>query len=355
MADDLTLVVGGAELGGWDDVTVTRGIEQVPNSFNVKLTEKYPGQANAYVASPGDKVQVYLGADLAITGYVDRYNPRITADEHEITMVGRSKSRDLVDCSAEWPGGQISGANAQGIAQKLATPYGITINADGDVGPPIPQFNLTLGETGYSIIERIARYRGLLVYDNPDGSVQIGAIATGTHSSGVVQGTNFQSGDAMYSDDERFSNIDAWLQSTDTFTDTGNGGNLIFNGTDPGQKNHRLKDVIAEAGGGGQDVAKQRAIWEINRRAGRSYVINATVDSWRESEGGALWTPGWKIPVTLPILKVPPYDWVIGTVTHRKNASSGTTSDLLIMPKPAFLPEPILLQPFAADVPPGGG
>ena len=354
MADgDLTLNIGGRSLSGWTDVRVTLGIERMPSDFEISMTELFPGQAQSLVVQPGDSCQVLLGTDPVITGYVDRFIPSAAPNEHRIAVAGRAKSCDMVDCSAEWPGGQISGASALSIAQKLAQPYGISVVGKVDTGPPIPQFNLTIGETAYAIIERVARYRGLLVYDLPDGTVTLAQAGSGAMASGVVLGGdtgNAQRATATYSQDQRYSVYQAFLQSMDTLQDIGQGGNLLATVNDPGVKRHRLKTIIAEAGGGGLDVAKQRANWEAARRGGRSYRIDATVDSWRDS-AGTLWTPNYTIPLSLPQLKLPTATWLIGEVTWIKD-EAGTRADLVIMPKDAFLPEPILIQPFPPDVTP---
>jgi prophage tail gpP-like protein len=347
---DLSLVVGGAQLLGWTSINVTRSIERVPNSFDISFTEKYPGDAEAFVCQPGDSCEVKIGGDTVITGYVDRLKLRLTGEEHTVGVVGRSKSADFVDCSAEWKGGQITGNTALGIVQKLAQPYKIDVAGEAEVGPPIPQFNLTLGETPYAISERVCRYHGLLIYDMPDGSMVLAQAGNGKMASGLAQGKNIQTIEGNWTMDERYSDYDAWLQSLDTMVDVGDGGNLLSNQKDSGVKRHRLLDIIAEAGGGGQDVCKRRAIWEMNRRIARSLAITASVDSWRDSDG-TLWTPNYSIPVDCKAIKAPAYDWLIGEVTYIRD-EQGTRADLLIMPKDAFKPEPILLLPFAADVPP---
>lgn len=353
--DDLSIVIGGRRLSGWQSARVTRGIERCPSDFEISMTELYPGQARALVMQAGDPCQVLLGSDLVITGYVDRFVPSIEERAHVITVQGRSKSEDLVDCSAEWPGGQIAGSSALEIATKLAQPYGIKITAAVDTGAPIPQFNLTIGETAYAIIERICRYRGLLFYDLPDGTLSLAQAGNGKMASGLVQARNIQRAVFTNSADQRFSTYDAFLQSMDTLVDLGNGGNLFFTASDAGMKRHRQRDIVAEGNGVGLDVAKQRALWECARRAGRSFRIDATVDSWRDV-AGTLWTPNFTIPVDAPILKVPTpaalaSPWTIGEVTYRKDAQ-GTRADLVIMPRNAFLPEPIVLLPFPADVQP---
>jgi prophage tail gpP-like protein len=346
---DLTLTIGGRNLGGWTNVAVSMGIEIMPSSFEVAMTERYPGEADALTVQPGDSCLVHIGNDTVITGYVDVGAPRIRSRSHVIRVVGRSKSADLVDCSAEWPGGQITGSSALEIAKKLCTPYGIEVEATADVGAPIPQFNLTIGESPYEIIERICRYRALLFYDLPNGNVTLSQVGKGKMASGLVEGGNLEDLEAIYSMAERFSDYEAFLQSVDTLQDAGNAGNLLAHYQDAGVTRHRLKTIIAEAGGGGLDVAKKRAVWEMNRRAGRAYRLDATVDSWRDVDG-RLWTPNYEIPVTAPSCKVPAYDWLIGRVLFRRSEDDGTHADLEVMPAKAFSPEPILLQPFPPDV-----
>ncbi len=129
MSDDLTLTIGGRSISGWDSIRVTRGIERCPSDFDLSLTERFPGEASALVVQPGDACAVSIGGDLVVTGYVDQFHPSITPTSHMIRVSGRGKCQDLVDCSAEWPNGQISGSSALQIAQNLAKPYGISVSA----------------------------------------------------------------------------------------------------------------------------------------------------------------------------------------------------------------------------------
>lgn len=352
MSDDLSLVVGGRVIAGWTELRVTRGIERLPSDFEISLTERYPGEADDLVIQPNDQCQVMLGSDLVLTGYVDRYMPEMSAREHRVTIVGRGKCADLIDCSAEWPNGQISGASALGIAQKLAEPYGITVSSGEDGGPAIPQFNLMYGETAFEIIERICRYSALLAYDLPDGNLYLARAGSSKAASGVAQGQNIQAARASYGMDGRYSEYEIMRQSMEVLTDTGNGGNLLATVNDAGVNRHRRLFIVAESGGGaGQDVAIKRGYWEAARRAGRSNQIQVVVDSWRDG-AGALWSPNTVIPVDIPCLKVPDDTWLLAEVTYFRG-EEGTGANLLLMPQSAFQPQPILLQPFAPDVPTG--
>ena len=347
---DLILTIGDRAISGWESIRVTRGIERCPSDFDLSLTERFPGELDALIVQPGDACTIEIGGDLVVTGYVDRFNPCITANSHSISVIGRGKCQDLVDCAAEWPNGQISGSSALQIAQCLAEYHGITVSAaQVDVGPVIPQLNLIHGETAFEIIERICRFRALLAYELPDGSLFLTRVGTESAASGFVEGQNVQSASIEYSIDQRFYRYEAMLVSVDVFGDSGDGGNLIRTAHDLQVRQNRVMKIIAEYGDSGGDVCKLRAEWEKERRIGRSKALKLTTDSWRDS-AGKLWEPNTLVPISLPSLKLPQANWIIGEVTYCLN-ENGTTSDLVIMPSDAFQIQPQLLNPGYGDVP----
>lgn len=344
---------------------MTRGIERCPSDFDVLMTELYPGDLAAFVIQPGDACQVRLGDDLVITGYVDRLVPSFSDGQHAIRVMGRSKCADLVDCDAEWPGGQITGSSVVEIARKLAAPYGvstsgadalpITVSTDvSDPDPPIQQFNLMLGEKAFDIIERLCRYAALLAYDDPAGNLFLTRVGQVSAASGFEQGINVQSASLEYSMDQRYSEVLAFIQHVDTFADAGDGGNQIATVTDPNVPRHRRKVLIAESGDSGFAVLQKRADWEVSRRSGRSRRLQVTTDGWRDS-AGTLYAPNTLVPVNFPALKLESTTWLISEVTYKRDGQSGTTCDLVIMPPTAFDVQPTLLNKVQADVPAGPG
>lgn len=346
--DELTLRLGGADIRGWTQMRITRGIERVPSTFEISMTERFPGELNAVSVAPGTACQVLLGSDLVITGYVDVVAPMISPQGHQVHVVGRGKCCDLVDCSAEWPGGQINGTNALDVAQKLAAPYGISVALAPGVGggPAIPQISLILGETAWEVIERICRYAALLAYELPDGSLLLNQVGTSVHASGFTQGRNVQSATMQYRSDQRYSRYVAFLQSVEALWSQAPGGvdpNQIGVAIDPTVQRHRQLDIIAEAAAGGQEVAVARANWEMARRFGRSFMCRVTADSWRDG-AGTLWQPNMLAPLELPLLKTAGVQWAISEVTYVLD-QQGTTAELTLMPPAAFEPQPVLLQP----------
>lgn len=349
-ADDLMLNIGGQAISGWTEIRVTRGITRLPSDFEVGLTELYPGELDKIVITPGVPCTVSLGSDLVITGYVDRFSPTFAANRHDIRVVGRSKCEDLVDCAAEWPGGQINGANALAIAQKLAQPYGITVTSTVQNLPPIVTFNLMLGESAFEVIDRISRFSAVLAYDLPDGNLVLAQAGTVTAASGLVEGQNVQEATVDYSFDQRYSDYKAFKVSVNEFKEFGDAGNQIIDKQDPNVAalgRHRELIIISEGGGRGNQVAVNQALWESARRAGRSKRARVVVDSWRDAAGN-LWQPNTLVPVDLPSLKLKE-TLCIGEVTYSRGGDRGTTAELVLMPAAAFQPKPILLQPMFGE------
>ena len=173
-------------LTGWQRVSVTRPLAAIPARFSIEVTEKYPTGGDIDLKA-GTPCTVQIGGDLVLTGYVDRYASSISASQHTIRVEGRSKSEDLVDCSALVPSTSAGSESKEGmqvvdgatldIARKLAAPYHVEVQSTAGDGITVPQFNINLGETVWEIIDRITRYSQMLVYDMPDGSIMLAAVA----------------------------------------------------------------------------------------------------------------------------------------------------------------------------------
>lgn len=344
--DTLTIQIGTRRFGGWQSVRVSRGIERMPSDFELQVTERSPN-GGIVAVMPGDPCIVRIGNDVVVTGYLDRYNASIAPGEHQISLVGRSKCEDLVDCAAVYDGAQITAGSVLQLAQDLAKPYSIT--ASGVAGPPIPQFNLNLGETAWEIIDRVSRFGQLLAYDDTDGNLVLAQLGKESHSSGFEQGVNVQAAGIGYGMDQRYSEYVAAAMSFDRLSDVGQGGNLKGIVKDEGMKRFRRRVIISEQPYNGQSLAEARARWECHRRYGRSQAVTLTTDTWRDV-AGMLWQPNTLASVHIPALKIVRQRWIISEVSYQRDGRSGTTATVTLMPPEAFTPEPTVLNPFRADV-----
>lgn len=340
--DDLVLIANGLEFQGWEEIEVTLRAEGFPPSFRVRAS--VPG-GDTLKVKEGDPCVVQLGNDTVITGYVDLVRDYGDAYSHSIEIAGRGKTQDLVDCGAEWPSHQLINGNALTVAQQLSSPYGIVVTlANGSApGPTIPRWALNYGDTAAAIIQRVARNAGLLAYEDHLGRLVLAAAGTRKASSGISWGVNVEKWSVDRSMDQRFSDYVVTSVTADTQGAIG-GSDFTYLRKDPGVPRHRLTYLMTEyMAENPQDFTAKRADWEASRRAGRSNIVTAIVDSWRD-DGDALWSPNTLIPITLPAAKSG-QSWIIAEVTYRRNDQEGTVAQITAMPPSAFTPEPITLVP----------
>lgn len=351
-ADILTLQAGNQILTGWQRVQVMRSMDSIPANFDIEVTEKYPDTPDIDI-QPGQPCKVTIGNDLVLTGYVDRYAAIVSASAHTIRISGRSKSQDLVDCSAffgnkDTPTFQIKNTNALGVITALAEPYGVTVQSMAGPGTDIPQLNINVGETAWEIIDRMIRVSGMVAYDMPDGSLMLARAGTDNMGSGFALGQNIEQADITYSMDQRFSDYQGYFLAVTTYGVQGQSLTDPAAGPvhhDTGVTRFRKRFVVSEQVTDGQSMADQRAVWECNRRAGRAQQFNVTCDSWRDA-AGTLWAPNHLAQISAKQLKLVTSDkpWCIGGVTYVRD-ENGQHSTLILMPVEAFSPEPAVFLP----------
>jgi len=353
MNDDVKLWVDDKEISGWTSINVRAGVEIFPTQFTLGLSEVYPNELASLRVEPGSYCELWAGEDILVCGYVDRYHTSMSAGGHSIKMSGRGKCQDMLDCSAEWPGGQFTNVTAYDLADKLSQAYGKTPGGevlnkidvicaeDPNSLRRVKQLNLMIGESAYEVIERVCRYSSLLVYENFNGNLVLSRTGDEKMASGFEEGVNVQAATIEYGADLRFSQYAAFIQSIANGLD---GGNLIGGSIDTGVKRNRKRYIVAEATAGFQQLCIDRAIWERNHRNGRSEVIKLTTDTWRDS-AGELWTPNRLVKVFLPTLRMEKEEsWLIGDVVFNKDIERGTTAELTIMNPDAYSTQPLVLE-----------
>ena len=353
--DTLYFLVNGVSYSGWNSSRVTRGVERFPSDFEIAATETFPalstalgGSPNEVICKPGDACQILLGADPVLTGFVDRLTFSITPESHTIRISGRGKCQDLADCSAVVTKATASGSSAYQVAQELIAPFtkstGITaLSLSGDGLGAYFSLYVALGETVYEILEKIARYEGLLLYEDANGNLVFSIIGKTTHYSGIGEGRNVQAASSTFTMDERFSVYIMAYTSADSIITPGTGANTIVPLYDESVPRYRPRIIISDQDQASVPFATARGNWEIARRRGRSQALTVTLDSWRDAKG-VLWQPNYLIPIQMPSCKVVDQVWCISEVSYLRDGQSGTTAQLIVMPQEAFTPEPPAIQ-----------
>jgi prophage tail gpP-like protein len=291
--------VGGKRMSSFMRGTVQLTMQEPANSFDV--TYKADGRAmSERVIYEGDEVELWLDDELLVSGFVDTVDDEDLDSEVRLRATGRSRTSDLIDCSAEHV--SFTNAKAGTIAARIAAPYGIRVGIEGDEGAPFPSFATQKGETCMDGIGRVCAKRGLYPYAIGRDLVlgRVGAVATDTRLvRGELPLMKSSRSSSWY---QRYSEYIFRGQVPSTDHAWGKKAAQLKHGVrDETITRHRPLLIHIEAHGAGD--LKLRAEAERNQRAGRGEQILATVQGLRTAEGRA-WRPNTLVPFRNAVLGV---------------------------------------------------
>lgn len=376
------LVVNGAEYGGWKSVRISAGIERQARDFDLEVTDRWPGQTEIpRRIQPGDACQVYIGADLVLTGYVDATPIKYDGKSVGVGVKGRSKTADLVDCCPVPTGealggaglawGDVIGVNGNAlnvikppaksaaqwrqqkmevIAAALAAPYGVRVVSETATGAAIPEHQVQIGESVFESIDRMMRQRHVLSSDNERGDlVFIDVGSAGRAATAVELGVNVLSASTeldykgVFSDyivkGQRVGNDDSYAsdvseeegEAVDDSSTTATGETATA--SDARAKRRRVL-VIKQTGHADDGSCKDRAEYERAHRAAKALQTAYTVVGWRQADG-ALWRPNVIVRVRDPLIGFDT-DMVIAEIAWVMD-KEGLRSEIRVGPRDGYV------------------
>lgn len=296
----VTIEAGGIEYSQWVEAAVEAGASQATRAFSIIASEPNRLFGDAWVFKPGTEVTIRASGALLLKGYVDTYAPDIGPKNHRAVISGRSKSKDIVDCSAVHKSGEWKKKKPKEIAEDLCKPFKVSVESDVE-GKEIPVWRLAPGATVFEEIEAFCRHQGMLIVGTADGGIKLTrADKFQMHSGALVEGVNIIEASAQLSEKGKYSDVIARGQSG-----LGSGADaqrLESVSRDKTVERHRPILIIAE---GEMDTTrlKERAKWQAARNAGWATTATAKVRGWRD-DAGELWSPEKLIFVESRMLKI---------------------------------------------------
>jgi len=320
----VTVIAGGVVYEGWPKMSVTAGIEQAVREFTLETTERV-GEWNFRVGTP---IEIRANGDLLVRGYVNAYQGSGDATTHRITIRGRGKGQDFVDCSAEHPTHEFENQDPLKAARALDH-YGIGITADVPLDA-VPRMHVTPGESPWNFVERYLRPMGVTMMGEPDGSIRLTNASAARGVYGILmEGQNIKSWQVDHNDGSRHSKYIARGQGR-----TGTGGSRLRvsrSATDSGVRRRRTR-VLANETDTDPDRAKKRAEHERDRAAGKSVRGSVQTQGFRDM-AGKLFTPNTLIYVHSPILMHLCREMLIESVKFSQDQSGSLTDLQLVDPR----------------------
>lgn len=339
ISDDVRLRVNGKDYLGWLEISITAGIERQARDFGLKITRTWPGATDIpRMVRPGDICEVYIGSDKLLTGYVDATPISYDADSVSVGVNGRSKTCDLVDCSADYKNGQWRNAKIERIAKDLAAAYGINVIAQANTGAAIADHQIDTGETAFESINRLLSMRQLLSTDDANGNLVLVNVGSGGKATTVLElGKNILSADSPLDYKDIYSSYTAKGQRSGNDYDEA-ASNVGISANIAEKTVTRNRNLIIQMSGQINAIdCKQRVTYERVYRAAKALETTFTVQGWRQGDG-SLWQPNTLVRVIDSVIGLD-VEWLIVEVNYKLD-NSGTITTLRVAPKDGFIPSP---------------
>lgn len=342
--NEVFLIINGAKYGGWKEVEITRSMETLSGRFRLGLTERWPGQTISRPIRLSDTCAVRIGSDTVITGYVDDIEQSYDAANHTLTITGRDKSGDLVDCSAKHSPGQWKNQPLEAIAQDLTKPFGINVKTEVPTGERFKTFAIEQGETVHEVIERLCKLRGLLCIPDGKGDIIITRTDKAKSAVALITGENILKGSIKLSAIDQFSDITVKGQTegSDTVKPKVN-TSPSAESKDTSVKRQRPLLLLAEGQADGS-ICQKRADWETAIRKAKGFEVQYAVTGWRQGHTGPLWEINQRVRVRDKVFKVDE-SLIISGLTFRLDDQGGRITELTLAKPEAFAPNPSDLKP----------
>lgn len=294
MSDIVSLLVNGAVYRGWLDVKIEASLGSLCRAASVTAT-RLPGEADLTDGiAVGDAVEVRIGDDPALTGYVTGKTADYSATDISVSFRVQSKTVDLVECQS--PDGKphqwSKPVAVNALISELCGYYGIEAVFAQDNGKAT--FQSDVDQTVGDCIVKILRDRSLLVCDDERGRIVVakaGAAASGTvieTGENVLSATRSQASGSVY------EKIVVLGQAANPGSDIKGGNAQKAVATNPGCRG-RTK-VLVQSG--------NRKLSELNARAqnlmlnsiGNADKLTYELHGWRQQDG-SLWRPNLLVTV----------------------------------------------------------
>lgn len=323
---------GAQVFTGWRSVSVDTSLEQAASAATMEVAGLVG--AGADMILDGDPVEVWCGDELVFTGWCDEVMPREAADGSTVALSARSKTADIVDCSA--PAKVWRSVRLDDWIAELISEYSTGVNDEaGVLGTVVPRIKTQVGETLFDAIDRVTRELRILVTDDENGLLLFTrAGLTPASTDRIVMGENVLAMEGRQSGRDRFSTIEVKGQTVD--------GDIEFlaAGTYEDRRVLRFRRlIIVPEKGVRTSEAAARAQWEALTRAGRSVQYTYTVQGWTQASG-RLWRKNSTVLIDDPRRRFAATPMLI-TACRYSLDQSGTTTTITVSPASAYTPEPL--------------
>lgn len=336
--NDFMIEVDGQQFRGWTEATASRSMDDASSTFEMKCSYN-PNSVSKIEADRGflqakKPCKIMIDGQLFLTGVIDKRVGNMTKDSYDLTLSGRSKTRDVVDSSASHETGQFNKLKPGEIAKKLAKEHDVTVKEDETSTKKITRFIVRDGERAERAIRRVLREHGLFLTDDEEGNLVIPKSGSRGTGDALVLGSNIYEYTVTEDISERHNEYKS--KGTQVSTDDNYGYTAVAVGAKASDEYipKTRKYRVHAKGDVDTDSAKKRVAVEARRRAAEGTEVEITVTSYSQSTK-KLWLPNTLHQVKIPVENLD-MKLLLKSVEYKINSDSTHEVSLTLVPEDAY-------------------
>lgn len=326
LSEDVTLEVDGLRLRGFQEVNITRSLNDATIAFGLRVTNP-AWSADAFAVRFAKEVVLKAGADLLCRGTVDDFESESEDDKREVRISGKSKGVLAVrHPPVRHKTGRVENKDLLAVAKEF-TETGVEWKADTKL-TPIPLVQRGPLDTVFETVERYARAQGVMLTGQPDGSILITRGSDKRHGGELAEGVrpmtkykvkvsqSKKASPSVIRNQRRMGVKPDQLRSEEH----------VF---DPSVGSFRPAIILGETDMD-QRQAKDAGEWQrLRQNANGGLSATISVAGWRDADG-LLWETGRLVFLRLPSERVE-QDMRVEGVTFTQSLKDGTTAQLTLV------------------------
>lgn len=338
--NEISVWVDSVFYNPWLEVSVSRDLNNLAGNFSLSFVDKWRESKTDWILQPGKEVLIKIGKQPIITGYIDSLDTDVSKDNRNISVGGRDKTSDLIDCGYLGDA-KIRNVTFLSLATQLCKPFGIDVIFEAvPVDEPF-DFEYEQGESIFEALHRYGNARSYLLQTNAKSQLVVLNRNENSRieksSTDLTFGKNILSIGANFDYSDRFSQyiIKGQYPGSDVLN-----GNLANNtkgeASDASVDRYRPKVIISNDKTKAKAIQKQ-AEWEADIRSRESTSVSCTIQGWLKGDG-TFWKINELVRVTAGVIGVD-QDMLISGVTFGKSVDSGTLTNLTLTTPDAYQTE----------------
>lgn len=330
----VVMYLGGTKSAfhGWEDLSIKKDLEQLATSFSFKIPQTFREANKEFKLIPGVRCQININDQPVITGRIETLSSQLTPDENSVTVGGRSKTADLIDCAVVGPM-EYNKISLDRLAVELLKPFKMKVFLSA-VPKVIDKVSIKPGDSVFEVLDKYARLQGLFWVTTREGNLRLAFAGNSKADSMIAEEVNMLQGSVTIDETQRFRDYIVKGQSS---ADDNYPGVIssVPEATvrDNGVSRYRPHVTIAE-GNLTQDIAKTRAQWEAAYKLAKGFSISMTVQGWQQ-ETGILWGLNQLTRVKSPTLGLDG-TFLTNQIEHTRSKSEGTLTRIGLTLKDAY-------------------